>query len=171
MIPKRVTQDETLDDNDTFENDSSNERTIARQRRTAQHRYSTRKKKSSTSTDTLYFNIVSLMFPFKNKNKAGKTSKKEQQQQHQTSIALTTTAPNSGHNNKNQDESQKILHNIPSVSQIAPIPTNQSSSVLPILSLDGRDYLHANNTNNCNENSSAQTNQNHSLPVRDRPQS
>jgi hypothetical protein len=33
----------------------------------------------------------------------------------------------------------KVLYNIPSVSQIAPLPENKSHGILPILSLDGRD--------------------------------
>jgi hypothetical protein len=33
----------------------------------------------------------------------------------------------------------KILHNIPSVSEIAPLPENKSHGLLPVLSLDGRD--------------------------------
>jgi len=33
----------------------------------------------------------------------------------------------------------KILHNIPSISQIAPLPENKSHGILPVLSLDGRD--------------------------------
>jgi hypothetical protein len=35
----------------------------------------------------------------------------------------------------------RILHNIPSVSQIAPLPENKSHGILPVLSLDGRDSL------------------------------
>jgi hypothetical protein len=33
----------------------------------------------------------------------------------------------------------KLLYNIPSVSQIAPLPENKSHGILPVLSLDGRD--------------------------------
>ncbi|CAF1493763.1 unnamed protein product [Rotaria sp. Silwood1] len=33
----------------------------------------------------------------------------------------------------------EILHNIPSVSQIAPLPESKSPGILPILSLDRRD--------------------------------
>jgi len=33
----------------------------------------------------------------------------------------------------------KILHNIPSISQIAPLPETKSHGILPVLSLDGRD--------------------------------
>ncbi|CAF1170354.1 unnamed protein product [Adineta ricciae] len=33
----------------------------------------------------------------------------------------------------------KILYNVPSVSQIAPLPQNKSHGILPVLSLDGRD--------------------------------
>jgi hypothetical protein len=39
----------------------------------------------------------------------------------------------------NPSNEMKILHNIPSVSQIAPLPENRSHGILPILSLDGRD--------------------------------
>jgi hypothetical protein len=33
----------------------------------------------------------------------------------------------------------RILHNVPSVSKIAPLPENRSHGILPVLSLDGRD--------------------------------
>ena len=33
----------------------------------------------------------------------------------------------------------KILHNVPSVSQIAPLPETKSHGILPVLSFDGRD--------------------------------
>lgn len=33
----------------------------------------------------------------------------------------------------------KVLFNVPSVSQIAPLPKNKSHGILPVLSLDGRD--------------------------------
>ena len=33
----------------------------------------------------------------------------------------------------------KVLYNVPSVSQIAPLPENKSHGILPVLSLDGRD--------------------------------
>jgi hypothetical protein len=33
----------------------------------------------------------------------------------------------------------KILYNVPSVSQIAPLPQNKSLGMLPVLSRDGRD--------------------------------
>jgi hypothetical protein len=39
----------------------------------------------------------------------------------------------------NSSSETKILHHIPSVSQIAPLPENRSHGILPILSLDGRD--------------------------------
>jgi len=39
----------------------------------------------------------------------------------------------------NSSNETKILHHIPSVSQIAPLPENRSHGILPILSLDGRD--------------------------------
>jgi len=39
----------------------------------------------------------------------------------------------------NSSNETKILHHIPSVSQIAPLPENKSHGILPILSLDGRD--------------------------------
>ena len=39
----------------------------------------------------------------------------------------------------NSINDNKILHNIPSVSKIAPLPENKSHGILPVLSLDGRD--------------------------------
>ena len=39
---------------------------------------------------------------------------------------------------KTRQKSSKILHNIPSGSQIAPLPENTSHGMLPVLSLDGR---------------------------------
>lgn len=39
----------------------------------------------------------------------------------------------------NSSNEPKILHNIPSVSQIAPLPENKSHGILPVLSFDGRD--------------------------------
>ena len=36
-----------------------------------------------------------------------------------------------------------MLYNVPSVSQIAPLPQNKSHGTLPVLSLDGRDAPHA----------------------------
>jgi hypothetical protein len=39
----------------------------------------------------------------------------------------------------NTSNETRFLHNVPSVSQIAPIPQNKSQSTLPVLSLDGRD--------------------------------
>ena len=41
--------------------------------------------------------------------------------------------------NNNQSAEPKMLYNIPSVSQIAPLPQNKSHGILPVLSLDGRD--------------------------------
>jgi len=35
----------------------------------------------------------------------------------------------------------KIIHNIPSVSQIAPLPANRSHGILPVLSLEGRNTV------------------------------
>ncbi len=39
----------------------------------------------------------------------------------------------------NSSTEGRILHNIPSVSKIAPLPENKSHGILPVLSLDGRD--------------------------------
>ncbi|UJR27569.1 hypothetical protein I4U23_008850 [Adineta vaga] len=39
----------------------------------------------------------------------------------------------------NKSNENKILYNVPSVSQIAPLPQNKSHGILPVLSLDGRD--------------------------------
>jgi len=39
----------------------------------------------------------------------------------------------------NTSNETKVLYNVPSVSQIAPIPQNKSHGTLPVLSLDGRD--------------------------------
>ena len=39
----------------------------------------------------------------------------------------------------NTSNEAKTLHNIPSVSQIAPLPQIKSHGILPVLSLDGRD--------------------------------
>jgi hypothetical protein len=59
------------------------------------------------------------MFGFKSKNKRKPTK--------------NTTTP------INTSNETKILHNVPSVSQIAPLPQNISHGMLPVLSLDGRD--------------------------------
>ena len=39
----------------------------------------------------------------------------------------------------NASNEPKVLYNVPSVSQIAPLPQNKSHGTLPVLSLDGRD--------------------------------
>jgi hypothetical protein len=39
----------------------------------------------------------------------------------------------------NSSHETKVLYNVPSVSQIAPLPQNKSLGTLPVLSLDGRD--------------------------------
>ncbi len=39
----------------------------------------------------------------------------------------------------NPSDEAKILYNIPSISQIAPLPETKSHGILPVLSLDGRD--------------------------------
>jgi len=39
----------------------------------------------------------------------------------------------------NASNETKPLYNVPSVSQIAPLPQNKSHGTLPVLSLDGRD--------------------------------
>jgi hypothetical protein len=39
----------------------------------------------------------------------------------------------------NSSNEPRVLYNIPSVSQIAPLPQNKSHGILPVLSLDGRD--------------------------------
>jgi len=39
----------------------------------------------------------------------------------------------------NSSHETKVLYNVPSVSQIAPLPENKSHGILPVLSLDGRD--------------------------------
>jgi len=39
----------------------------------------------------------------------------------------------------NTSHETKVLYNVPSVSQIAPLPENKSHGILPVLSLDGRD--------------------------------
>lgn len=44
--------------------------------------------------------------------------------------------------NNTQSAEPKMLYNIPSVSQIAPLPQNKSHGILPVLSLDGRDAPH-----------------------------
>ncbi|CAF0858267.1 unnamed protein product [Adineta ricciae] len=61
------------------------------------------------------------MFVFKRSNKAKRKLTK--------SPAIQT----------NSSIDSKVLYNIPSVSQIAPIPENKSHGLLPVLSLDGRD--------------------------------
>ena len=43
----------------------------------------------------------------------------------------------------NASNEPKMLYNVPSVSQIAPLPQNKSHGTLPVLSLDGRDAPHA----------------------------
>lgn len=87
------------------------------------------------------------MFGFKGSSKSKRKSSKN-----------TTTPINSSNETK-------PLYNIPSVSQIAPLPQNKSQSILPVLSLDGRDApniiqteasetdLTANTTTTTNENS------------------
>lgn len=61
------------------------------------------------------------MFGFKRSSKSSRKSAK-------------TTPPPMIKSNEN-----KILYNVPSVSQIAPLPQNKSHGTLPVLSLDGRD--------------------------------
>jgi hypothetical protein len=39
----------------------------------------------------------------------------------------------------NSSNEPRVLYNIPSVSQIAPLPENKSHGLLPVLSFDGRD--------------------------------
>ena len=64
------------------------------------------------------------MFGFKSSSKKRKSPK------------ITTTTSNTS-------SEPKILHNIPSVSQIAPLPQNKSHGTLPVLSYDGRDAPNA----------------------------
>lgn len=61
------------------------------------------------------------MFPFKSSSKNKRKSAK--------------TTPATIHTSNDP----KLLPNVPSVSQIAPLPANKSHSILPVLSLDGRD--------------------------------
>ena len=61
------------------------------------------------------------MFRFKNSSK------------HKSKSTKTTTTPITSSNET------KTLYNVPSVSQIAPLPENKSHGMLPVLSLDGRD--------------------------------
>jgi hypothetical protein len=61
------------------------------------------------------------MFGFKSSSKSKRKSSK------------TTTTPTTTSNET------KIIHGVPSVSQIAPLPQNKSHGTLPVLSLDGRD--------------------------------
>lgn len=61
------------------------------------------------------------MFGFKSSGKSKRKSTK------------TATPP------ANNSSEPKTLYNVPSVSQIAPLPQNKSHGILPVLSLDGRD--------------------------------
>lgn len=61
------------------------------------------------------------MFGFKNSSKSKRKSSKN------------STVP------INPTSEAKPLYNIPSVSQIAPLPENKSHGNLPVLSIDGRD--------------------------------
>jgi len=63
------------------------------------------------------------MFGFKNSSKSKRKSSKN-----------TTTTPTA-----TTSSDTKVLYNVPSVSQIAPLPQNKSHGILPVLSLDGRD--------------------------------
>lgn len=62
------------------------------------------------------------MFGFKSSNK------------NKRRLAKTTATPTNNASNE-----PKAFHNVPSVSQIAPLPKNKSHGILPVLSLDGRD--------------------------------
>jgi hypothetical protein len=64
------------------------------------------------------------MFGFKNSSKSKRKSSKNT-----TTPPPTITASNE----------TKPIYNVPSVSQIAPLPQNKSHGILPVLSLDGRD--------------------------------
>lgn len=46
----------------------------------------------------------------------------------------------------------KMLYNIPSVSQIAPLPQNKSHGILPVLSMDGRDTFSSIDLPDCDNN-------------------
>ncbi len=63
----------------------------------------------------------------------------------------------------------KPLYNVPSVSQIAPLPQNQSHSILPVLSLDGRDAPNTmqseTSENDLTSNITASNNENNRQPV------
>ncbi|CAF5192202.1 unnamed protein product [Rotaria magnacalcarata] len=61
------------------------------------------------------------MFGFKNSSKNKRKTAKN------TTTSLSTSSET------------KHFPNVPSVSQIAPLPQNKSHSILPVLSLDGRD--------------------------------
>ena len=63
-----------------------------------------------------------IMFRFKSSNK----NKRKPARTSPTPISNTQADP-------------KLLYNIPSVSQIAPLPQNKSHGILPVLSMDGRD--------------------------------
>lgn len=61
-------------------------------------------------------------------------------------FSFKTSSKNKRKTNKNSptpitttSTENKPLYNIPSVSQIAPLPQNKSHGTLPVLSLDGRD--------------------------------
>ena len=62
------------------------------------------------------------MFGFKSSSKGGKRKSSK-----------PSTPP------ANSSNEPKVLYNVPSVSQIAPLPQNKSHGILPVLSLDGRD--------------------------------
>ena len=60
-------------------------------------------------------------------------------------FSFKTSSKNKRKSNKNSptpittSTENKPLYNVPSVSQIAPLPQNKSHCTLPVLSLDGRD--------------------------------
>jgi len=66
------------------------------------------------------------MFGFKGSSKSKRKSSKNT-----TTATPSPTIPTSN--------DTKPLYNVPSVSQIAPLPQNKSHGILPVLSLDGRD--------------------------------
>ncbi len=69
------------------------------------------------------------MFKFKNSSNSSKRK----------SSGKGTTTPTNSNTPPSGNSEMKIFPNVPSVSQIAPLPENQSHGMLPVLSREGRD--------------------------------
>ncbi|CAF3839267.1 unnamed protein product [Adineta steineri] len=107
-------------DNDASATDATLNDQLAQLRRRAPTRHSI---KSLTGRKALskQNSTNEIMFGFKRSNKTKRKLTKTPAIQTNASIE------------------SKILYNVPSVSQIAPLPENKSHGILPVLSLDGRD--------------------------------